>query len=310
MKKNKTALVTGGAGFIGSELVSQLLEKQYSVIVYDNFSFGKHDNLPQNNSVNIVAGDLRDADLINATFSKYKPTYIFHMAALHFIPYCIANPQETIQVNVEGTLNVLEACKKIDIDSLVYASTAAVYPISDKAHKENDQTGPIEIYGATKLFGETLISLFHKETHSKCAIARLFNGFGRRETNPHVIPDILKQLPDGNTIHLGNVDPKRDFINTIDISRALIHMAESTDFNFDVFNVGTGKQTSVEDVVKVISKILNRPLTIVTEDERKRKVERINLVPEISKIKNSLGWEPKISLEEGFRDMLTYEGFV
>ena len=310
MKKDKTALVTGGAGFIGSELVNQLLEKQYDVIVYDNFSFGKHKNLPQNSSLTVVEGDLRNAAKLKSTFVQHKPTFVFHMAALHFIPYCIANPQETIQVNVEGTLNVLEACKPIEVKSLVYASTAAVYPVSETPHHENDDTGPIEIYGATKLFGETLISLFHQETNVKCAIARLFNGFGRRETNPHVIPDILKQLHSGDDIHLGNVDPKRDFINTIDISRALISMAESDNFKYNTFNVGTGEQTSVRDIVRVIATILNRPLKIVTEESRKRKVERINLVPSILKIKEVINWEPKISLEEGFRDMLKYEGYI
>ncbi|RLB29479.1 MAG: hypothetical protein DRH11_15955 [Deltaproteobacteria bacterium] len=304
------SLVTGGAGFIGSELVRQLLDNGESVVVYDNFSFGRVDNLPDSQRLSVVRGDIRDQDQLFRTFEEYSPEVVYHLAAIHFIPYCIAHPQEAIQVNVEGTLNVFEACKSINVKAVIYASTAAVYPVKDRPHTEEDPPQPIEIYGATKLFGEELLRIFHEETGVKCAAARLFNGYGRRETNPHVIPDILEQIPKGNKIHLGNVEPKRDFIHTSDISRAFRKMAESGEYGYEIFNVGTGIERSVREVVETISKLLERPLEIVIDEERKRKVERMHLVPDISKIKSIIGWSPQVSFEDGFRDMLESVGLL
>lgn len=307
---NQVSLVTGGAGFIGSELIRQLLAKGITVVVYDNFSFGNKANLPEHDNLHVVVGDLNDTDKLRETFNNYSFDTVFHLAALHFIPYCLSHPQETVRVNVEGTLNVLEACKRNQPRAVVYASTAAVYPIKDSPHSESDEPGPIEIYGATKLFGEELLRLFQHETGIKCAAARLFNGYGRRETNPHVIPDILDQVPNGNDIKLGNVEPKRDFVHTSDISRALRRMSGDDGFDFEVFNVGTGNQSSVVEIVNIIAELLGRPLKIVSEESRKRKVERLQLVPDISRIQNKLGWHPRVSLEEGFRDMLESLGLL
>ena len=301
---DNVSLVTGGAGFIGSELVRQLLDEGATVIVYDNFSFGQKSNLPDDDNVIIVEGDIRDPDKLKKTFKEHAPAKIFHMAALHFIPYCLKNPQETISVNVEGTLNVLEACKGVDVRSVVIASTAAVYAIQDTPHSETDTAVPVEVYGASKLFDEYLLRIFHKETGVKSAAARLFNGFGRRETNPHVIPDILGQLSQGDKIELGNIEPKRDFIHTADISRALRLMADNDDFGFDIFNVGTGTEFSVRELVDIIAKILDKPLEIISVDSRKRKVERYRLIADISKIRSKLGWEQKVPLREGCRDIL------
>ena len=306
----KTSLVTGGAGFIGSELVRQLLEDNEEVIVYDNFSFGRRSNLPDSDSVQVIKGDLIDPDKLKEVVKTYSPTKVFHLAAIHFIPYCIKNPQEAIRVNVEGTLNVLEACKNGNIDFVGYASTAAVYPIKDDPHSENDIPGPIEIYGATKLFGEELLRIFQHDTGIKCAAARLFNGYGRRETNPHVIPDILDQIPKGNEIALGNIEPKRDFIHTSDISRAFRMMATNGSYDFEIFNVGTGSQSSVKEIVNIIAELLDRPLKILTEEDRKRKVERLHLVPDISKIKEKIDWAPQVSFKEGFIDMLQSVGLL
>lgn len=303
-KEIKTSLITGGAGFIGSELVRQVLKDGEKVVVYDNFSFGRRSNLQNDNELDIIEGDLRDYKKIRDVIEKYSPNKIFHLAAIHYIPYCIEHPQETIGVNVEGTFNVLEACKKSSVKFVGYASTAAVYPVKDKPHSENDSTGPIEIYGASKLFGEELLKIFQRDTGIKCAAARLFNGYGRRETNPHVIPDMLDQLPKGNKIKLGNIEPRRDFIHTSDISRAFRMMADNGEYAYERFNVGTGAQISVKELVDIISEILDRPITIATQKSRMRKIERMHLVPDISKIKSMIGWQPVMSLKDGFVDML------
>ncbi len=307
---NKTVLVTGGAGFIGSELVLQLLKEETNVIVYDDFTFGQKSNLPEHNKLVITEGDLNDFVKLQGTISRYSPEIVYHLAAIHFIPYCNKHPQETIRANVEGTLSVLEACKNSSVKCVVYTSTAAVYGIKDIPHVENELPNPIDIYGASKLFGEHLVRIFHEETGIKCSIARLFNGFGRRETNPHVIPEILGQLAEGDQIKLGNLEPKRDYIHTSDIARAFRFMAENNSFDFDTFNVGTGQEISVKEIVDVIADILGRPLDVISESSRKRKVERYHLVPDISKIKDKIDWCSEMSLKDGFTDLLESVGLI
>jgi len=227
MSEKNRSLVTGGAGFIGSELVRQLLQEGEEVVVVDNFTFGRRSNLAESAGLKVVEADLRKPQQLQKVFDRYTPQKVYHMAALHFIPYCLSHPQETLRVNVEGTLNVLEQCKEHQVQVVVFASTAAIYGIGDQPHSEEEPTEPIEIYGLSKSFGEELLRNFHRDTDIPCAVARLFNGYGLRETNPHVIPDILKQLPQSNQVRLGNTGPKRDFVHTADISRALRRMAEN-----------------------------------------------------------------------------------
>jgi len=307
----KVSLVTGGAGFIGSELVLQLLEEDHKVIVYDNFSFGHRSNLPDaSETLEVIEGDILDFEKLEAVFLENSPDYVFHLAALHFIPYCISHPQETIRVNVEGTVTVLEVMKKYKPEAVIFASTAAIYPIKDTPNQETDEPGSMEIYGASKLYGEDLVKLFHKETSIKCAVVRFFNAFGPRETNPHVIPEIIIQLKKGNQVNLGNIEPKRDFIHTADMCTALRMLAESDTYELGTFNLGQGEEVSVKEVVSMISAIIGQPIEIVIDPARVRKVERMHLVSDNSKIKETIGWEPLISLKEGFRKLLQFEGLV
>src|SRR6266540_5040389 len=192
-KQSETSLVTGGAGFIGSELVRQLLDEGQKVIVYDNLSFGRRSNLPPSKNLRLVKGDLVDTGKLHAVLKQWKPHTVFHLAALHFIPYCNSHPQETVRVNVEGTESVLQACRNTSVECLIYASTAAVFGIRSGHHRESEEAAPVDIYGLTKFFGECLVRKFHAETAIRCRIGRLFNGYGRRETSPHVIPEIVEQ---------------------------------------------------------------------------------------------------------------------
>lgn len=308
---NKVSLVTGGAGFIGSELVLQLLNENHKVIVYDNFSFGHRSNLPdESERLQVIEGDILDLDKLENVFKENEPYYVFHLAALHFIPYCISHPQETIRVNVEGTVNVHEAMKNHRPEAYVFASTASIYPIKDTANQETDEPGSMEIYGASKLYGEDLVKLFHKEASVKSAVVRFFNAFGPRETNPHVIPEIIIQLKKGNQVNLGNIEPKRDFIHTADMCRALRMLASSDAYELDTFNLGQGEEVSVKEVVSMIADIIGQPIEIITDPARVRKVERMHLMSDNSKIKKAIGWEPRISLKEGFRKLLQFDGLV
>lgn len=292
-------LVTGGAGFVGSELVRQLLESGEQVIVYDNFSFGKRTNLPQSAKLIVCEGDLNDTATLENLFKTSNIKAVYHLAALHFIPYCNDHPNETIRVNVEGTENVLLMCKKYRPESLLFVSSAAVYGINDCAHKESEQPQPIDVYGATKYFGEHLVRIFHNETSIKCAVVRLFNVYGPRETNPHLIPEILIQANHGNTIQLGNLEPKRDFIHSSDVARAFRALLGANSFKFEIYNCGTGTEYSVIDIVNAINTATGKKIIIESTEDRKRKVERMHLCADPSKLIQTIGWKPEMTLMQG-----------
>jgi UDP-glucose 4-epimerase len=216
-----SVLVTGGAGFIGSSLVRKFLEREYRVMVLDNFANGKREYLPHHPDLHLFEGDVTNREDINGVLA-HKPSYIVHLAAHHFIPFCNAHPSETIRVNVFGTQTLLECIgQNRYVEKVVFASTAAVYAPQEQSCKETDPVMPIDIYGISKRCGEDIVSLFSTQAGIPCVSARLFNVLGPRETNPHLLPDIIAQLRSGSVIHLGNLIPKRDFIYVDDVAAGL-----------------------------------------------------------------------------------------
>ena len=304
----KIALVTGGAGFVGSNLVQRLLDQNWMVLSYDNFLNGKREFLtPDNSNLKILKGDIRDRDKLKSIMDKFHPQVVFHLAALHFIPYCNSNPYETILVNVAGTESVLEACENSSVKKFIYASTAAVYGISDKANLELDFPKPMDIYGITKNCGEHLVHLFYEKTNIPSVAARLFNIYGPHETNPHIIPEILNQVNLDKKVYLGNLAPKRDYIYVGDVVKALMMIENNFHTGFDVFNVGTGKEYSVKELVEIIGGLLNEDISIEVDKNRVRQQERMHLVADVQKIKNVIGWESEESIETGLQKLINLE---
>ena len=188
---------------------------------------------------------------------------------------------------------------------MFFASTAAVYPICDRAIPETQQTNPLDIYGLSKLAGEHLMNEFHLQTSIPTIICRFFNAFGPNETNLHLIPEIQRQVNSGlRTIDLGNLEPKRDFIHTYDMARAILLLLNKFDSGIDVFNLGSGHEYSVIDVVKEFENQLGEEITIKVDQSRVRKVERMHLLADISKLKSFISWEPEISLNEGIKTLI------
>lgn len=301
-KRTCPILVTGGAGFVGSALVRELLDQNSDapIVVLDNLFNGKVTHLPDSPWVTFRDVDLRDARAVLETFQEVQPKTVYHLAALHFIPYCNGHPAETMQVNVVGTQNVLEACRAYQPDRLVIASTAAVYPIREGAITEDQAAGPTDIYGLSKWVNERQLELYSRQTDTRCAAARLFNAFGPRETNPHVIPEILDQMVRGVTeIAIGNVKPKRDYVYTSDIAKALITIAEKHSHSFRVYNVGTGQEHSVEEVLERLADISGMPLRFSVEPNRVRASDRLHLLCDRSRMAQELGWVPEHTLESG-----------
>ena len=298
-------LITGAAGFIGSAVVPALKEENYDIFVLDNLSFGSRDFIDVPDEKFFLA-DIRDAAKTNEIITRINPEVVIHLAAIHFIPYCNQHPFEAADTNIRGTMNILSACRQLSsLKKLFFASTAAVYPINDEAVNEEHELLPLDIYGISKLTGEHLCKKFHLETKTDTIVCRFFNAFGPNETNPHLIPEIEKQLREGKrTINLGNLTPKRDFIHTYDMAAAVKKLLAVKDIGYDTFNLGRGIEYSVVEIVEAFEKQLNEKIKIEVDPARVRKVERQHLLADVSKLKSIAGWEPVWGIDEGIKNLV------
>ncbi len=301
-----TVLVTGAAGFIGSELCRLLRSLGHAVVGYDNLSRGRREFLPA--GVRLVEGDVRDAARLAETVRGSKPDWLIHLAAMHYIPDCIARPRETLDVNVEGTRRVLESCRGSSVRHMVFASTAAVYAPTDGACVEDaTPLGPLEVYGESKLEGERLAAAFHAETGIATSVLRLFNAIGRHETNPHVVPHIFESLQASDVVSLGNIEPRRDYIDTRDMAEAIVAVASGSR-GLSVLNVGTGTAYSVREILERLRRILGRPVTVEQEASRVRASERMLLLADIAKIRRAVRWTPRVTLDDSLKDLIAAYG--
>lgn len=307
--EGKKVLVTGGAGFIGSHVVQQLLAADATVDTIDNLFVGRRSLVPEEATLHEL--DIR-SDELSTVVSAVDPDIVVHLAALHYIPYCNEHPEEAFEVNVLGTRQVLDAAATLDgLDRFVYASTAAVYPPRDEPHAESDAMGPMDIYGWTKLVGEHLVKLFHEETAIPAVSARLFNVYGPNETNDHLIPAILDQLRDGaREIELGNLTPARDLIYVDDVSRAIVEMAAAFDGGYRVYNIGTGTERTVRTVAERVGEALGEDLDVAQARERVRESDRPHLHASTDRIERELDWQPQVEFVDGLRHLLIAEGIA
>jgi UDP-glucose 4-epimerase len=304
----KRILITGGAGFIGSAIIAELQKHNYDIYVIDNLSFGNRNfiSIPDDKFFNV---DILNKNEIDTLIKKINPHKIIHLAAIHFIPYCNQHPFESSNINIQGTINILKSAGELSaLELLLFASTAAVYPICDMAVKETNVLDPLDVYGVSKLTGEHLCNEFHLKTKTPVVICRFFNAFGPNETNPHLIPEIQQQINSGlRTIKLGNLTPKRDFIHTYDMASAINLLINKFKEGIDVFNLGRGIEYSVSEIVEAFERQLGEKITIEVDQSRVRKVERMHLLADITKLKLFTGWEPKISIDEGIKTLIGQE---
>ncbi len=299
-------LVTGGAGFIGSALVRELVAQAHEVVIYDDFSRGRRDFVPADPRISFVEGDIRDRAAVERAVTEHGPERVVHLAALHFIPDCNARPRDTLEINVGGTQNVLDACARQRVPSVLYASSAAVYAPSDTACRELDSpVGPNDVYGESKLRGEELARRYHADTGLDVCMMRIFNAIGPRETNPHVLPHVLESLRASDTISLGNTEARRDYIDTRDLARAIVVIAARAR-GLSAYNIGSGRAHSVADILELLRRKLGRPLTVVADPARLRPSDNPLLLADVAKIHAELGWAPDVTLEGALDELIRY----
>jgi UDP-glucose 4-epimerase len=299
-------LVTGGAGFIGSALVGKLLQNGYEVFVLDNLSFGSRLFINEIGDDHFLNIDLLDRKGIAESLLKIQPKIVIHLAAIHFIPYCNAHPFESANINITGTLNLLDACEKAkSVGKVLFASTAAVYPVCEGPIDERVKPEPVDIYGLSKHAGEKLVEEFHRRTGIASVVCRFFNAFGPNETNAHIIPEIQRQLNKGlRLLQLGNLEPKRDYIHTKDLTEAMYLLMCKFENGFDIFNLGSGREYSVIEIVQAFENKLGEKLTIEQDPLRVRKSDRLHLLADITKLKSFILWKPVVTLNAGIAKLM------
>lgn len=217
---------------------SLVTRNEYDFVWINNFNFAHFESL--------------NGHGLSEVIYKIAPDWIIHLAAIHFIPYCNQHPFNSSNINIQGTINILDAAKSLkNLEKMFFPSTAALYPICDDPLPETQQTHPLDIYGLFKLAAQHLMNEFYLQTSIPTIICRFFNAFGLNETNLRLIPEIQRQVNSGiRTIELGNLEPKRDFIHTYDMAKAIFMLLDQFDSGIDVLNLGSGQEYLVIDVVK------------------------------------------------------------
>ena len=305
-------LVTGSEGFIGSHLVETLVEKGFKVKAFVRYNFkndwGWLEKSKYLKYVEIYTGDIRDFDSVYDAMKDVD--VVFHLAALIGIPYSYVSPLAYIKTNTEGTYNVLEAARKLQVQRVIHTSTSEVYgtaqyvPIDEK-HPYNPQSP----YAASKAAADHLALSYYRSFGLPVTIIRPFNTYGPRQSARAIIPTIISQILAGKKqIKLGNLKPTRDLTYVKDTVRGFIEVGLHEKSVGDVFNLGTGKEISVGDLAKMIMKLMNAEAEILTDEERirpeKSEVER--LVANAEKAEKLTGWRARYTLEEGLNETINW----
>jgi len=309
--KNKKILVTGGAGFIGSHLTDELQSRGYQVSVLDNLRNGSLQNLEfaqQHSSFKFINGDiLNSSDCIEST---REIDCVFHLACLG-VRHSIHSPLENHRVNAEGTLNVLDACKKNGVKRFFYISTSEIYGGADVFPiSEATVPRPFTIYGGSKLAGEYYTQTYNRLTKFETTILRIFNNFGPRAHYEgdagEIIPRaIVYALYAKRPVIFGDGSITRDFFFVRDTASALAGLLEIEGLNSMTMNIGTGKEYSLKEIVeKVLDLTGKRELGIEYIDSRPADVPRLWVNAE--KFKRLTGFVPKFTFADGLLETIAY----
>jgi UDP-glucose 4-epimerase len=299
-------LVSGGGGYVGRTLI-RLLYEHSDVCVIDTLRFGAgRFSATDLAHIRLENVDLRDGRAVAAVVGDFAPDVIVHLAAIHYIPECEADPERAISTNVLGTTNLLTAA--LPGTRFVFASSGAVYRPDRALHNEESSAiEPSDVYGYTKLHGEQLVGYFSRTRGLAGAVVRLFNVVGPGETNPHLLPEIVAQLKAGHSVvRLGNMWPKRDYIHVADAAAGFMAVAtRGTVKTGEVatVNLGTSLQYSVEDILTRLRRISNVGFAFEEDPTRVRAVDRAFLGADIARIGKLFGWAPTRGIDDALSDL-------
>ena len=313
LKGNKV-LVTGADGFIGSHLVEQLLHEGAQVkafVCYNSFNtWGWIDSFSDDlkNNIEIFSGDIRDPNGVYTAMQGCD--IVFHLAALIAIPYSYHSPDSYVDTNIKGTLNILQAAKKLNIKRLLVTSTSEVYgtaqfvPITELHPKQGQSP-----YSASKIGADVLSESFYRSFDMPITTVRPFNTYGPRQSARAVIPTIITQLLNGETsIKLGDLSPTRDLVYVKDTAMGFVKIAETDSLIGEEVNIATQQEINIGGLAELLIEKINPKAKIQTDGDRLRpkNSEVFRLLGSAEKLVAHTNWKPKTTLSEGLKETIDW----
>ena len=302
-------LVTGGAGFIGSHTVDRLVKVGHQVRIIDNLSSGRLENIQDHltsGKVEFEKGDVRDPNFVAKSLKGIEA--VVHLAAIISVPLSVENPDLTFDINLSGTTSLLRLSVKEGVHRFVFASSCAVY--GDPASlpiKEEAATNPISPYAESKLKAEQACLDLNGRQLLQSVVLRFFNVYGPRQADndysgviTRFIERTKKNLP---LVIYGNGSQTRDFVNVNDIVEAILLSLEKVKVQGEIFNIGTGKPTSINELAKAVLSLSRAKSKISYKEPRVGEIK--DSYADITKARNLLDYEPTVSLKEGLRNLMT-----
>ncbi|MDZ7333749.1 MAG: GDP-mannose 4,6-dehydratase [candidate division KSB1 bacterium] len=311
--QNEYVLVTGGAGFIGSHLTEKLVELGAKVRVLVHYNSRNHwgnlEYLPKNvlDQVEIFLGDVQDPYSVQKAVAGCS--VVFHLASLIAIPYSYVAPASYVETNIKGSLNVMEACLRADVNRVVHTSTSetygtAMYTPIDERHPLQGQSP----YSASKIGADKIVESYYRSFDLPVSTLRPFNTFGPRQSARAVIPTIIAQALTSRIVELGALDPVRDLTYVKDTVMGFIKIAESEKTIGEVINIGNGKGIAIGELAKRIVALIGKDIEVRTNRQRLRpeKSEVMKLICDYSKAEAFMNWKPNYTLDEGLKETIEF----
>lgn len=313
-KSKKKYFITGGAGFIGSHLVDKLLADGHSVVTIDNFDDFypreiKTQNISQattNSNFELIEGDIRDGKLLDKIFFKNEFDVVIHLAAKAGVRPSIANSAEYYDVNISGTVSLLEAMKRHNLKNLIFASSSSIYGNSDHVpFSEADFVGfPISPYAATKKSGELICHTYHHLHNFKINCLRFFTVYGPRQRPDLAISKFSRLIDKSEKIPVfGNGTSKRDYTYIDDIIQGVLLAVDNLN-GFEIINLGESRTIKLIDLIKIIESEIGKEAIIDYLPQQPGDVEQT--YADISKAKELLGYNPTFEIEEGIKNFVKW----
>jgi UDP-N-acetylglucosamine/UDP-N-acetyl-alpha-D-glucosaminouronate 4-epimerase len=295
-------LVTGGAGFIGSNTVDELVRRGHSVVVLDDLSSGKEDNLAElRNKITFIKGSITDIEVVRK--AMHEAEYVLHLAARTSVPRSVKDPIETNKINIDGTLNVLVAAKELKVKRVVFAASSSAYGETPTLPKvETMQPQPLSPYGVTKYVGELYGQTFGRCYGLENVALRYFNIFGPRQDPGSPYSGVLAKfcsafLEDTQPLVFGDGEQTRDFTYVENAVQANLLACEAASVSGKVFNVGVGGRVSLNEVLRELGRITGK--TLEAKYDLPREGDIRDSQADISQAREFLGYDPQVTFEEG-----------
>lgn len=297
-------LVTGGAGFIGSNIVDGFIENGHDVVVVDNLSHGKRGNL--NSKVKFYNLDIRDKEL-NKIFESERPEVVCHHAAQISVPKSVDNPIEDADINIIGSLNLLECCRLYGVKKVIYPASAAIF--GEPIYLPIDENHPLDMmsgYGVTKHTLEHYLKVYKELYNINYTVMRYANVYGPRQDSTGeggVVAIFCEKILENEVPTIfGNGEQTRDFVFVKDVVEANIKAL--TELDNEIYNVATNTKISIDDLFNMVCNILNKDMKPVHGEERAGDIRHSYMT--YKKINEACGWKPQYSLEDGIKETINY----